>query len=65
MLPPTETVDSSGGFEDRKAGLVIFGMLTVLMGLLCALMMPLMLWSQSLAAKQGNPMSAHIIQEGK
>jgi hypothetical protein len=61
MLPPTETVDSSSRFKDRKAGLVIFGILTVLMGVVCALMVPLMLWSQVMATKQGGPMGAHTI----
>ena len=61
MLPPTEMVDNSSGFKDRKAGLVVFGILTVLMGGFCALMVPLMLFGQAMATKQGSPMGAHTI----
>jgi len=40
-------------FKDRKAGLVAFGILTVLMGVICALFVPLMILGQSMAAKSG------------
>jgi len=41
-------------FKDRKTCLVIFGILTLLGGLLCALLVPLMLWSQSMTAHAAN-----------
>jgi hypothetical protein len=37
--------------EDRSTGLLIFGILTILMGALCALFVPLMIFSQSMAAR--------------
>jgi hypothetical protein len=42
-----------GQYQDRKTGLVIFGILTALMGGLCALLIPLMLLGQSMAPKTG------------
>ena len=42
-------------FKDRKVWLVIFGVATVVAGLFCALMVPLMLLGSSLAAKSANP----------
>src|SRR5207248_3270305 len=58
---PMDTVDSASGFKDRKAGLVIFGILTALIGGLCALMVPLMLFGQAMATKQGAAMGTHTI----
>jgi len=37
--------------KDRSAGLVIFGILTILLGALCAMLIPLMLASQAMAEK--------------
>jgi hypothetical protein len=42
-------------FKDRKIGLVLFGTLTVLFGLCCALVVPLMFFAVSVAAKSANP----------
>jgi hypothetical protein len=61
MFPPNETSSSSRGFEDRQAGLVIFGILTTFMGVLCGLLVPLMLFSQSITAKAGAPQSSRAI----
>lgn len=47
-LPPTTR------YADRKAGLIVFGILTALMGFLCALLVPLMIVSSSMAP-QGSP----------
>jgi hypothetical protein len=38
MVPPTDAVYPSTEFKDRKGGLVVFGVLTLLIGGLCALM---------------------------
>lgn len=40
-----------GDFKNRKTGLVAFGILTMLMGGLCALLVPLMLIGQAMSAK--------------
>src|SRR5438034_406184 len=42
MNSPLEPPQLSVDFKDRKTGLVIFGILTALIGLLCALFVPLM-----------------------
>ncbi len=45
-------------FRDRSTVLMVFGILTILMGVLCALLVPLMLFSQAMAARDpalGNP----------
>ena len=44
-------------FEDRKAGLVVFGILTMLIGGVCALFVPLLIFGQTMAAKSGAPQS--------
>ena len=41
--------------KDRKVWLVIFGVATILMGLVCSLMVPLMFLATSMAAKSANP----------
>lgn len=49
--PPSE-------FKNRSTGLMVFGILTILMGAFCALFVPLMLFSQAMAARDpalGNP----------
>ena len=61
MLPPNEAVDPSGDFQDRKTGLVIFGILTVLMGGLTGLFVPFMMWGQAMAAKAGTPQNAGLM----
>lgn len=42
-------------YKDRKVGLVILGMATILFGLLCALFVPLTILSMAMAAKGPNP----------
>ncbi|MDR3404013.1 MAG: hypothetical protein P4L99_16065 [Chthoniobacter sp.] len=61
MPTPTETVDASSGFQDRKTGLVVFGILTALMGGLCALLIPLIFFSQSMAARSGVPQNTQVL----
>ncbi|HAB17459.1 MAG TPA: hypothetical protein PLX89_21500 [Verrucomicrobiota bacterium] len=41
--------------RDRSAGLVIFGVLTILFGTICALLVPLMVISQTMTPAQVNP----------
>ena len=42
-------------YKDRKIGLVIFGAATALMGFFCALLVPLMFFGASMAARSQNP----------
>ena len=46
-------------YKDRSTGLVVFGILTLLMGGLCALFVPLMLLGQVVAAR-ANPASVNL-----
>ena len=49
-------------FKDRKAGLVIFGILTVMMGVVCALFVPLAIFAQTVSAKPtGAPPNYRVI----
>jgi len=48
-------------YSDRKTGLVVFGIFTILAGAFCALSVPLMLFGQTLAAKNGAPLDAQAI----
>lgn len=56
-LPPV--IDSSISprppFKDRKVWLVVFGVATVLMGLVCALLVPLVFFASAMAAKSASP----------
>ncbi|MEA3208803.1 MAG: hypothetical protein QOE70_1860 [Chthoniobacter sp.] len=61
MQPPTDSVLSSNEFKDRRTGLVIFGVLTILLGGLCALFILLMLFGQAMAAKAGSPSNGQMI----
>jgi hypothetical protein len=51
MAPPPLTAHSGNGFQDRKAGLVIFGILNILIGCFCVLLALLML----VVALRGSP----------
>lgn len=51
---PTLEADSSPVYKDRSTGLLIFGIMTVLLGCLCGLFVPLMLFGQIMAAKAPN-----------
>lgn len=44
--------------KDRSVGLILFGVLTIGLGLVCSLFIPLMLFSVSMAAKSGQPMNS-------
>src|SRR5690242_15737006 len=48
-LPPTQV------FKNRKVGLIIFGVLTIIAGCICALFVPLMLLAPKMAARTGQP----------
>src|SRR4051794_25240629 len=40
-------------YKDRKAGLIVFGVLTLLGGCLCALLVPLTIFAQMVAPHEG------------
>ena len=52
-LPPAEVVPPPA-YKDRSTGLVVFGIMTLLLGCLCGLFVPLMLAGQMAAAKVPN-----------
>jgi hypothetical protein len=58
--PPIVSVEPAAPtYKDRSTGLVVFGILTILLGGLCALLLPLMLFGQVMAART-NPGSANL-----
>jgi len=57
-IPPSEE------FKDRKTGLNIFGILTLLAGLLCALLVPLMVVAQSLPKQPDMPQNPQALLPG-
>lgn len=57
MSPELATTGSPHSYADRKTGLIVFGILIILMGLICALLVPLMILGQSMAP-QGSPGTA-------
>lgn len=61
MPPELETTGFPHDYEDRKTGLVVFGILTLLMGLLCALFVPLMAIGQSMAPQGSVGASMHTL----
>jgi len=52
-IPPIETAPPPV-FKDRSAGLIVFGILTLLLGCLAGLSVPLMVFGQMMAAKVPN-----------
>jgi len=54
--PPTPPVEAAPlpDYKDRSTGLVVFGILTLLLGCLAGLFVPLMLFGQMMAAKTPN-----------
>jgi hypothetical protein len=50
---PEATTPEVPAFKDRRPLLVLFGVLEILIGSLCALFVPLMLFGQAMAAKAG------------
>jgi len=60
MAPELATTGSPYGYADRKTGLIVFGILIILMGLVCALFVPLMILGQSMAP-QGSTGMTHTI----
>ena len=55
MTPSEIPPENLPAYRDRKVGLVVFGVFTTLAGLFCALLIPLVFWAQTLAARQGRP----------
>lgn len=54
MLPSDIAAPPTLPYKDRKTGLVVFGIMTLLLGLVCALFVPLMIFGASVAPK-GSP----------
>src|ERR1035438_153181 len=58
-------VDSSPpptAYKNRSSGLIIFGVLTILLGCVCALLVPLMLFGQTMSAKAtGTPPNFSVL----
>ena len=48
---PIELTPPSAGYKNRSTGLIVFGILTILLGCVCALFVPLMIFCQVMAAK--------------
>jgi hypothetical protein len=49
-------------YKNRSSGLIVFGVLTILQGCVCALLVPLMLFSQTMSAKAtGTPPNFSIL----
>ncbi len=63
--PSPTTVTQQPVFKDRKIGLVLFGVLQIGLGCLCALLIPLMLFGMIMSKAVPNPaappMDAHMI----
>jgi MFS family permease len=61
-MTPESLAPSPGEYKDRKAGLIVFGILTASMGFLMALFVPLVIWAQFASAStthvQPNPQAA-------
>ena len=55
---PDDPASAPADFKDRRTGLIVFGILTVFLGALCALLVPLMVFGQSLARSAGGPGAA-------
>ncbi|MFZ0035758.1 MAG: hypothetical protein WAK60_12325 [Sedimentisphaerales bacterium] len=53
-MPENEEIMQSPGFKDRKAGLVVFGILQIILGGLCALMVPFMVMGMIASASLRN-----------
>jgi len=48
---PVESTSTSVGYKNRSTGLMVFGILTILLGCVCALFVPLIIFGQVMAAK--------------
>jgi hypothetical protein len=59
---PVESTPSPVGYKNRSTGLIVFGILTILLGCICALFVPLMISGQVMAAKAtGAPLNFSAI----
>jgi hypothetical protein len=63
---PVESTPPSVGYKNRSTGLTVFGILTILLGCICALFVPLMILGQVMAAKTaaGTPPNFSTILPG-
>ncbi len=56
---------ATSSFKDRRTGLIVFGVLEILIGCFCTLMIPLMFWGQKLQADMtGTPPNYDMIIPG-
>ena len=61
-IASVESAPSPVDYKNRSTGLIVFGILTILLGCICALSVPLMIFSQVMAAKAtGAPPNFSII----
>ena len=61
---PIESTPSTVGYKNRSTGLIVFGILTILLGCVCALLIPLMIFSQVMAAKTTGALPISAILPG-
>lgn len=61
---PVESTPPSVGYKNRSTGLIIFGILTILLGCICALFVPLMIFSQVMAARATGALPISAILPG-
>jgi hypothetical protein len=57
QTPDENIVVASGVYKDRSTGLILFGCFQILLGSLCGLMVPLMLFSISITQQTGQPVA--------
>lgn len=50
-MDDSPTVPSLIAFEDRRTGLIAFGLFEIFLGCLCALLVPFMIWGQMMSAQ--------------
>ena len=64
-IASVESAPSPVDYKNRSTGLIVFGILTILLGCICALFVPLMIFSQVMAAKTtGTPPNFSTILPG-
>ena len=53
-LAPIESTSAGTAYQDRSTGLIVFGVLTILLGCLSGLLVPLLLFGQEISARPTN-----------
>ena len=60
--PPLVSVPAGHDFKDRRSGLIVFGILAIFLGCMCALFVPLMFFGQAFSARTtGQPPDYRMI----